>query len=191
MLKYRAYKPVAHQAPIVLTARLSNKMPHKCEGWEPGLKCYRHAEPGMLAFTDKKSMSYFPEPEYFVNVKGCDMNDFDFLGVVQTPAQLDSPNQHRDASDINVIHAGGTITTFHTGNTPIAANQLVKCNFPGGRQSIDDLPEMWKKSYDGKHCEYAVTEPVDLDIDRIENTIIIGRAIRRAEPGQQLLILAQ
>ena len=176
------YKPVAHQAPIVLTARLSTQKPTPDTEWNPEMRCYKHAQPGMLAFTDKKStMPVYPEPEYFVNVKGFERNDVSFLGVVQTPAKHGPTDKRTGAGETNVVHAGGTITTFNTGKDEIPANSLVEFEIPKV-QDDDRLPRPWRKTFDKKNCIYAVTKPAKEDT----SLFVIGRAIRASRAGQQL-----
>ena len=194
MHRLRTYKPVSHQAPIVVTGRLSEQPPKKCSAaFNRDLKCYNTAQPGMLAFVENENMAYFPEPEYFCNVNGCERDDFSFLGVVQTPAKHGAIDRRNGAGEVNVIHAGGTMTTFNTGKEPIPANSLVAYDFPTD-QTRDSLPEPWKEYYDSDHCKFAETVPVPSNgaMELYLSGRIIGRAIRRSEPGQQLdLILAQ
>jgi len=187
------YKPVAHQAPIVLTARLSNKPPNCDSGRKMGNKCNQSAMPGMLAFVETASadMSVYPEPEYYVNINNCEKaNDFSFLGIVQTPGRTTGgmPDYH-GSGDTNVVHAGGTMTTFNTGPETIPCNSLVFFSFnEGSGADPSHLPKQWK-SYDKEHCKFAVTNLVK-DYEMPHNRII-GRAIRTSQPGQQLdLIMA-
>lgn len=184
------YKPVSHQAPIVLTARLSKRKPENTER-SMSAKCNREAHPGMLAFTedDTASHSVYPEPTYFVNVHKLNEKKFTFLGVVQTPGRSSGLSTFSGASDTNVVHAGGTMTTFNTGQKPIPCNALVVWSFNGGEGAESAyLPKGWR-SFEQAHCRFAITMPWDGEGDTHK---IIGRAIRTAQPGQQLdLILAQ
>ena len=186
------YKPVSHQAPIVLTARLSKRKP---EGKQRSMaeKCNRESHPGMLAFTEDKTSSHsvYPEPTYFVNVHTLEDKDFTFLGVVQTPGRTSGLNSFSGASDTNVVHAGGTMTTFNTGDKTIACNALVVWSFGVDGKGADTayLPKGWR-SFNHEHCRFAITMPWDSSSKTTHK--IIGRAIRTSQPGQQLdLILAQ
>ena len=192
MSRLGGYKPVAHQAPIVLTARLCNQKPARAGNWKPSMKSYHHAQPGMLAFVEKDSASFFyPEPEYFVNIKDCVEDEFTFLGVVQTPGKIGTRDMRTGAGETNVVHAGGTITSFNTGPEEIPANSLVYFDFQPCER--DNLPSEWQKGFDESECSYACTRPVKQgDLARMHSdNRIIGRSIRAAAPGQQLdLILS-
>ena len=187
------YKPVAHQAPIVLTARLSSKPPTVASGRKMELKCNSTSMPGMLAFVDTQAAghSVYPEPEYFVNVHELvgKEGSFSFLGIVQTPGKTHGvmPNYH-GAGDTNVVHAGGTMTTFNTGSETIPCNSLVYYTFDPAEKS--NRPKQWS-SYDNDHCKFPQTLPVKFDDLKGKRPFIIGRAIRTSQPGQQLdLIMA-
>ena len=178
-------KPVAHQAPIVLTARLSSMRPQNDDTRKMEDKCNREATPGMLAFTEDVSAEYstYPEPEYYVNVNNFDNKNVSFLGIVQTPG-VNGPMSRQSYSDggqTNVIHAGGTMTTFNTGPETIPCNTLVAFDVKGGAQE-DNLPREWKK-YDSAHCKFAQTVKYEKGM---EESRIIGRAIRTSDSGQQL-----
>lgn len=185
------FKPVAHQAPIVLTARVTKTAPNDDNKRDMTLKCNKTAQPGMLAFVDTKSVSYshYPEPVYHVNIKDCNQDHFSFLGIVQTPGNSGGLDTYNGSSDTNVVHAGGTMTTFNTGQDIISCNDLVMFDFnQGNGAETTHLPKGWR-TYKSSDCKFARTvkyDYVDTNAHRI-----IGRAIRTSQPGQQLdLIMA-
>lgn len=187
------YKPVAHQAPIVLTARLSRISPEQTDDEKRDMKkpCNRECQPGMLAFVEDRSVKFsvYPEPEYHTNVHKLDVDNFSFLGIVQTPGKTSGLDTFSGASDANVVHAGGTMTTFNTGGEIIPCNALVYYDFEAA--SHDSVPKAWR-TYAGKECCFPKTLPVKMGNAGDYQDRIIGRAIRTSQPGQQLdLIMAQ
>lgn len=186
------YKPVAHQAPIVLTARLSKIAPvERPKRDMKNNKGNRECQPGMLAFVEDQSVKFsvYPEPEYHTNVHKLEQKHFSFLGIVQTPGKTSGLDSFSGASDTNVVHAGGTMTTFNTGGEIIPCNALVYYDFTPAKS--DSIPKAWRP-YAEKECCFPQTLPVKKDTKDDCKDRIIGRAIRTSQPGQQLdLIMAQ
>jgi hypothetical protein len=203
-------KPVAHQASIVLTARLrrrglGSEADPKFEGQDK-----EHSEVNELAFTVLDEPGHFAEPEYFTAVN--EVNNtlrtdnpksdeaklvacwakYGFLGIVQTPGSLKgiSPNEGSYmGNSTNVIHAGGTMTTMNHGPDYIKCNDSVAWYFPETYKG-DLTPECWKTKAGGKSRLRAGVFVVKPGSDEYRKAkyhgAIIGRAINSAPPGGQL-----
>lgn len=139
-------KPVAHQAPIVISARLRRReLGAKAE---PELKGDdgSTSEVNELAFVESNGFSQYPEPEYFTAVntvpEGFRLDDaetkaarvaadntdnslvklmtcwkqYSFLGVVQTPGSNKGLSRH----DVGAL--GGNTNVVHAGGTMTTIN---------------------------------------------------------------------
>jgi hypothetical protein len=208
-------KPVAHQAPIVLSARLrrrplGGKTKPEAEGDD-----LNTSEVNELAFVESKGFSQYPEPEYFTAVntvaedfrfpskpndtKKDDLEklqncwkEFSFLGVVQTPGNNKGLSRY-DAGSLggstNVVHAGGTTTTINHGMDNIKVNDTVAWYFPLAKIT-DGTPRCWEgRGGNPTRLRAGVmkVEPgTSLYDEARKHGAILGRAIAAASPGAQL-----
>lgn len=205
-------KPVAHQAPIVLSARLRRR--HLGETPDPKAEGddLNTSEVNELAFVESRGFSQYPEPEYFTAVNTVaknlrfqskpDENDlkklqncwkeFSFLGVVQTPGNNKGLSRY-DAGSLggstNVVHAGGTTTTINHGMDNIKVNDTVAWYFPL-EKITDGTPRCWEgRGGNPTRLRAGVmkVEPgTPLYDEARKHGAILGRAIAAASPGAQL-----
>jgi len=205
-------KPVAHQAPIVLSARLRRRdlgtdpVPTFSNGDQ------HVAEVNELAFVASNDHNPYPEPEYFTAVNTVNTNfrvdkpntrageaklkacwkQYSFLGVVQTPGNNKGLSRHDHGAlggNTNVVHAGGTMTTINHGTDHIKVNDTVAWYFPE-KKIADGTPRCWESKAGGasrlRAGVFKVLPGSDLYTSARDHGAIIGRAISAATPGGQL-----
>lgn len=207
-------KPVAHQAPIVITARLARKNPGTGR-YDPISKedaCT--SEVNELAFTSLKTPSMFAEPVYFTainalpaGVRTDDPNDlnpdntaklqkcwseYGFLGIVQTPGSNKGISPHEAGhlgGSTNVVHCGGTMTTMNHGGDHIQCNDTVAWYFPKTRKE-DHLPNCWTGRGGApsrlRGGVFRVVPGSETYKQARAHGAILGRAITACPPGGQL-----
>ena len=194
-------KPVSHQAPIVLTARLAQRCP---DGVDNKNEARLYADVGEIALIDNNGTRYnrYPEPEYFTDCHlladaGSDPFEVDpedegekralleaqwqkysFLGIVQTPGSVKghSPNEGEHYNGrTNVVHAGGTMTTMNTSDRPIETNQLVCWAIPQTNKP-DTLPDSWNAKKTGSKFHKDKVHAYTLGLDYTNDLELIQAA---------------
>ena len=193
-------KPVSHQAPIVLTARLAQRCP---DGVDNKNEARLYADVGEIALIDNSGARYnrYPEPEYFTDCNqlvtvaddpfgdGVDERQrneriseqwlkYSFLGIVQTAGSVKghSPNEGEHYNGrTNVVHAGGTMTTMNTSDRPIETNQLVCWAIPKTNKP-DTLPDAWNAKKTGSKFHKDKVHAVTLGLDYTNDIELIGLA---------------
>jgi len=120
---------------------------------------------------------------------------YSFAGVVQTPGSVTGNDSHSGGNlggEVNVLNAGGTMTTINTSTRAIEQNMLVTWAITQ-KNPEDSLPDSWNPVSGSKYQTgkvHVTTVGLQYGSAMMKQAMhcgaIIGRTITRSPPGGQL-----